>query len=724
MPTSYRYLLLPARPALLALQHGPPPPDPPPPPPAPPRLARTAPPPGAWAAPWHGGRAWANAAKRLKAPIGRWAKAGPRWAVVLTLALPVLGYAVLVLAGAALATLLALPWLGWARLRGGPPAARHRWERLNAWLLLGLMGEWREEQLYPDLDPDSTPEAQPATAAEWQAHHDALFAAATRAEAEPPTDTPAQVAATLAAARELGYRVAVYGLPAATAADHAAGAALVADGRADAYWPDFDPATWPARLADAHLHRPDSLLLLHSTAQLAAAAALGFVPEPAAYGPGRCMVWGQFASSYQRHDHLRAESIERIRYYHLHHQRLGRHTAGLPEDLVVYLADDAPQPLIEEFLAAQEPRIVAALAAKGLRWLYVPAARPVGAALGEQPLAPLLRQFPALRAVPPATLHAELAALGRALDGRTLSRALLADAGLSHFERPALLRRAGAYSTGPHSFRVRSFRPPAHLPAAGQRAWLEERLTQYLANVGGREQGPLFSLNPGPDDYHADWRFHLDGQTLPPDLVARLAILEAQPDGAAALAQVLLHVAGQLHALRPDLLPTLSARLAPPAAVADSARPRSAYLFTPNPPTAAPAELSPLHITPDLRLLLPAYADTEIELSPLPRALYLFFLTQPPEGLMFHDLPDHRAALLALYQRLQPGLEADTARARIAELCDVRLNSVNEKCSRIKAAFVAALPERLASFYYVAGQRGGCKGVALPRELVRWEGPS
>ena len=48
-------------------------------------------------------------------------------------------------------------------------------------------------------------------------------------------------------------------------------------------------------------------------------------------------------------------------------------------------------------------------------------------------------------------------------------------------------------------------------------------------------------------------------------------------------------------------------------------------------------------------------------------------------------------------------------------------NSINEKCARIKNAFIAAFDERIASHYYVDGARGEAKRISLPRDLVTWE---
>ena len=47
------------------------------------------------------------------------------------------------------------------------------------------------------------------------------------------------------------------------------------------------------------------------------------------------------------------------------------------------------------------------------------------------------------------------------------------------------------------------------------------------------------------------------------------------------------------------------------------------------------------------------------------------------------------------------------------------LNSINEKCARIRGAF--QFDDRVAKHYYVDGLRGEPKKIALPRDLVVWE---
>ena len=57
------------------------------------------------------------------------------------------------------------------------------------------------------------------------------------------------------------------------------------------------------------------------------------------------------------------------------------------------------------------------------------------------------------------------------------------------------------------------------------------------------------------------------------------------------------------------------------------------------------------------------------------------------------------------------------ARRSIRKLTDPLDNSVHEKCSRIRAAFLSVVAEDIAKNYFVTGDRGEPKKVLLNREL-------
>ena len=130
--------------------------------------------------------------------------------------------------------------------------------------------------------------------------------------------------------------------------------------------------------------------------------------------------------------------------------------------------------------------------------------------------------------------------------------------------------------------------------------------------------------------------------------------------------------------------------------------------------------LSRLVITRDFRILLPDYHDMEIEMSPLPKAVFLLYLRHE-EGIPFKLLSDYEQELRAIYLQLTDRVQPEVIEKSIQALCDPTQNAINEKCTRIREAFVEKFDERLAQYYFVTGKRGEVKRIRLERALVSWE---
>lgn len=130
--------------------------------------------------------------------------------------------------------------------------------------------------------------------------------------------------------------------------------------------------------------------------------------------------------------------------------------------------------------------------------------------------------------------------------------------------------------------------------------------------------------------------------------------------------------------------------------------------------------LSRLVITKDFRIVLPDYQNMEIKMEPLNKAVYLLFLKHP-EGIIFKHLTDYRKELIEIYTQLRPLGMTERAMHSIEDVTNPTLNSINEKCARIRGAFISQFDENLAKNYFITGQRGEAKKILLPRELVEWE---
>ena len=130
-------------------------------------------------------------------------------------------------------------------------------------------------------------------------------------------------------------------------------------------------------------------------------------------------------------------------------------------------------------------------------------------------------------------------------------------------------------------------------------------------------------------------------------------------------------------------------------------------------------KLSRLSIAKDGTILLTDY-QKEIKMEPIVKATYLLFLKHP-EGIAFKYLPDYRKELTDLYQKIKPfGLTERTIRS-IEDVTNPLLNSINEKCSRVRAAFQSEVDPSLLEQYIITGKSGEAKKISLPRDLVVWE---
>ena len=130
-------------------------------------------------------------------------------------------------------------------------------------------------------------------------------------------------------------------------------------------------------------------------------------------------------------------------------------------------------------------------------------------------------------------------------------------------------------------------------------------------------------------------------------------------------------------------------------------------------------QLPQLIITRNYRIFL-GDEHREVHLEPLVKSVYLLFLKHP-EGIIFKDLPDYCKELALIYNKVRPWGLTDRALKSIEDVTNPMLNSINEKCARIRRTFVTMLDSSVAEQYYIKGARGKAKKITLPRELVAWE---
>lgn len=127
--------------------------------------------------------------------------------------------------------------------------------------------------------------------------------------------------------------------------------------------------------------------------------------------------------------------------------------------------------------------------------------------------------------------------------------------------------------------------------------------------------------------------------------------------------------------------------------------------------------LSSLIIDEEFRIWLPGFNNMEVILKPLPKALFILFLKHP-EGILLKHLTDYKIELNLIYNIISNRTEQTEIDKSINAMVDPTNNSVNEKCSRIKEAFLTVMDDSVAKNYYITGERGMPKIISINSSKV------
>jgi hypothetical protein len=212
-----------------------------------------------------------------------------------------------------------------------------------------------------------------------------------------------------------------------------------------------------------------------------------------------------------------------------------------------------------------------------------------------------------------------------------------------------------------------TFLPPSEVS-------MEQQITTYISLIGFHGTREMYCLKPNSPDEKADNDFSSDIKQLMDEVSERVEKLR-------------LHGVSELvlkNLLQPE------------------------------------KKLSRLIITKSSQIFLPDYNNMEIQMTPLPKAVFFLFLRHP-EGILFKNLVDYRDELTRIYGHLTGRQDMKAVKKSICDITDPTQNSINEKCARIREAFVRNFDDHLAQNYYVTGNRGEAKTIILPRDLVEWQ---
>lgn len=125
-------------------------------------------------------------------------------------------------------------------------------------------------------------------------------------------------------------------------------------------------------------------------------------------------------------------------------------------------------------------------------------------------------------------------------------------------------------------------------------------------------------------------------------------------------------------------------------------------------------------ITKDMRILIPDRNNLEIHLQPLPKALFLLYLSHP-EGLAFKEIPSHTDELMLLYKKITPRTDLQAIEESIHKMLEPGRNTLSVNCSRLAVSLERYFEDPLLQDYIIKGAQGETRHIALDRSFVKWE---
>ncbi|MDD2437896.1 MAG: hypothetical protein PHG27_04290 [Massilibacteroides sp.] len=128
------------------------------------------------------------------------------------------------------------------------------------------------------------------------------------------------------------------------------------------------------------------------------------------------------------------------------------------------------------------------------------------------------------------------------------------------------------------------------------------------------------------------------------------------------------------------------------------------YLITLMDTLFSQINLSPVRVDKEGVITLPDYG-IEIKMPPLSKIIYILCLLHP-EGVCFSSLQEYQKLLINIYLTISNRIDVDILRKSVQDLINPKSNSIHEKYSRIKSAFLIHFNDMIARNYYISSPNG------------------
>jgi hypothetical protein len=366
----------------------------------------------------------------------------------------------------------------------------------------------------------------------------------------------------------------------------------------------------------------------------------------------------------------------------------------LPPEIVYYFESSVDNE-INSYLFENYERINKSLIKKGMQFFYIPKLINQSELINDKLLGFVSYEFPDVFKGNNDDKRALIKKVIQNVSEKNYSKSLNLALGITGIDFPCFLHSVDYNDT---KFEYRDFKYSVFNLLQEDGTTLEEKINHYLSAVDISINNRLYRLDElDPED--PDSTFNKIGQSVTDELSRAISAIKGLDNKKLVIAS-LVYIITNLKDSQPELCENLNKVLYNTISNCDQ-------------------PLSRLLIDEKQKIFLSDYDNLEIVLTPLPKTLFIFMLRHP-EGVLLKELYLHRKELIEIYCKIGNRLDMSAIQKSIYEMTDVRSNSINEKCSRIKEAFISKIDDSVARNYYITGTKSEPKSIILDRSLVNF----
>lgn len=364
-------------------------------------------------------------------------------------------------------------------------------------------------------------------------------------------------------------------------------------------------------------------------------------------------------------------------------------------DIVLFVEDDDNvDQFLNNYVSKNLSLINKRLIEKNIQLLYFPSINktkwPIFKGINDF----LRYRIPILYTLSDAEIESALNLLIKQLSAKDFYRLVLTELELPYFKKPALLRNiTSGWDSTINKFTYKTIEYSTEKELDSFFDWYINQV-----KIPAISDEVMFSRRVLPAEYDADEYFDRDAKEDSLELKNQIDSVMAQGKFGA-IAEVLMYLLETIKEDRPDLL----AKVKP--------------LIEKRQLLESKVILSSLYVDKKKKIILPEFGNVEVKMHALPKTVYLFYL-QHPEGVRIKELYQFKKELLEIYNTLTNKDENEEIHRAINDLVDMKKPNINMQCSRIRAAFRSIMDEHIAKYYYIDGQNGEPKKIALPQNLI------